>query len=585
MAITVRTGGAGGRIGATLFGLVFAGFGVVFTFALARPLAHQYAPWFWPSAECTILESRFVDGGATTTAAGAPNYRFETRYRYVWQGSTFESTVVRRGYSGGDDAAAAQRLAARYPAGSRQRCYVDPEAPREASLERPRLLALAVILFPLLFVGAGLAMAILPWRGARPSPLTATVATVQPLGRPTSSPTGCLSAFFALFAVFGALFLIPFFGLPLWHVSQARGWDAVPCTIVSSGVESHSGSDGGPTFSVAVTYHYTVAGHEYTGSRYGFMGGSSSGTAGKEAVVARYPPGAQATCWVNPQDATDSVLERGLTNDMWVGLIPMVFVVLGLGGMVGVNVAARRSASAMGVSRWLPGVRAARPSQALGVEGAHELADDPSAPRLLDPKQSPFAKVGCSIVLALLVGGLVGTFLWQVVYVPLRQGAHPEGCVVLFLVPFTLIALGLLVNVPYQMLAFFNPRSRLELQPGVLQPGGTARLRWQFTGIASRLRRVEIKLEGAEEATHRVGTSSRTDRSIFLQMSLLDTADPAQIEAGGEIAVALPANVVHSFSAPHNKITYKLTLRGAIAHWPDVLDEFTVEVAPEKVGA
>jgi hypothetical protein len=217
----------------------------------------------------------------------------------------------------------------------------------------------------------------------------------------------------------------------------------------------------------------------------------------------------------------------------------------------------------------------------LGVSGMSELVDDPRAPRVLKPAQTPLGKLGCSIFLALFVGGLVGAFVWKGVLEPMSHGGKPEGCLILFLIPFGLIAIGLIINVPYQMLALFNPRPQLELVPGILQPGARSRLRWRFSGMASRLSRIVITLEGREEATHRVGTTTRTDTSLFVQQTILDLTSSDQIANGGEAAIELPANVVHTFTASNNKIAYKLKLQGTIARWPDVTDEFEIEVAPE----
>jgi hypothetical protein len=275
---------------------------------------------------------------------------------------------------------------------------------------------------------------------------------------------------------------------------------------------------------------------------------------------------------------------------LFFGLIPLIFVAVGLGGIVFSGIAIRRGSTAHGVSRWVPGLRSmpVRAGSDLGMPGAienhgafSELADDPRAPRRLKPAQTPLGKLGCSIFLALFVGGLVGAFAWKGVLEPIQQGGHPEGCLVIFLIPFALIAIGLIVNVPYQLLALFNPRPRLELVPGILQPGASTRLRWSFTGLPSRLSRVAITLEGREEATYRVGTSTTTTNSLFLQLAVLDCTSSEQIANGGEASIDLPANVVHTFTAPHNKIVYQLKLHGTVARWPDVQDEFVIEVAPE----
>ena len=43
---------------------------------------------------------------------------------------------------------------------------------------------------------------------------------------------------------------------------------------------------------------------------------------------------------------------------------------------------------------------------------------------------------------------------------------------------------------------------------------------------------------------------------------------------------------MHTFAAPHNKVVWCLKVRGEIPRWPDVDEEFPLEVLPgESTGA
>lgn len=137
--------------------------------------------------------------------------------------------------------------------------------------------------------------------------------------------------FFAIFTLFGIVFIaVSFPARELWN---ARHWIETPCTIVESHVQRHSGSKGS-TYSAEVTYTYEVAGRKYTGTRFQFMKMSSSGHGGRAAMLAQYPQGKQAVCYVNPDAASDSVLVRGLTKDAWFETIPVIFLIIGVWGMV-----------------------------------------------------------------------------------------------------------------------------------------------------------------------------------------------------------------------------------------------------------
>lgn len=115
-------------------------------------------------------------------------------------------------------------------------------------------------------------------------------------------PLGC---FFTLFMLFGLGMSIVFLW-PIVNIVEARSWRQVPCTILSSKVERHSGSKGSSTYSVAVTYEYAIDDQRHVGTRYKFMSGSSSGRKGKAGIVRRFPAGSQAACYVNLRNPADA---------------------------------------------------------------------------------------------------------------------------------------------------------------------------------------------------------------------------------------------------------------------------------------
>ena len=51
---------------------------------------------------------------------------------------------------------------------------------------------------------------------------------------------------------------------------------------------------------------------------------------------------------------------------------------------------------------------------------------------------------------------------------------------------------------------------------------------------------------------------------------------------GGQARVVLPAGLMHSWTAGHNKIIWSLHIRGDIPWWPDLKEEFPLTVLPRK---
>src|SRR6478672_6057713 len=82
---------------------------------------------------------------------------------------------------------------------------------------------------------------------------------------------------YVFFLAAGIALLIPLLLLPLYRSCMARSWREVPCTILTSGVQSKSEVRGGSTFQIAITYSYVVNGREYRGNRYDFFSVATAG--------------------------------------------------------------------------------------------------------------------------------------------------------------------------------------------------------------------------------------------------------------------------------------------------------------------
>ena len=108
-------------------------------------------------------------------------------------------------------------------------------------------------------------------------------------------------------------------------------------------------------------------------------------------------------------------------------------------------------------------------------------------------------------------------------------------------------------------------------------------MRWRFTGNVRRLVKLKISLLAREEATYRRGTNTTTDRSVFVNTVLLDTADRAQF-ASGSVKADIPRDLIHTFTAPNNKIVWMLHVHGDIPKWPDVNAEFPITVLPRETA-
>jgi hypothetical protein len=542
-----RSGSAAGKGCATIFFSIFAIAGLVFTAFIVKAGFDTARPYFWDATDCVIEASSANDKGDSS--------EFNVRYAYRFNGRSYTGTRFSIGITSSMNTEKAQRAALRYAPGNGAVCYVNPKSPGESTLERGSLWILLTVLFPLIFVAIGVGGIIGVWRMKPPS--------AKPLSerhRAGAGGTIFLRIFGLVFMCAGGGAMYAMLIHPMLKEAAAAKWPQMPCEIISSRVASHRGSKGGSTYSVEVRYRYDFKGRAYTGTRYNFDAGSSSSRGWRAKAVANIPPRLKTLCYVNPDDPFEAVLSVKPSPDRWFGLIPGVFLIVGLFIFFKAPAMANRNASRTGLpADILPLLR--RDAATGEVE--------------LKPATSPMTGCVVMLVIALFWNGIV----WAI----LLNMPSGEWFPRIFLSIFALIGLGLIAGVVYQLLALYNPRPILTASAGAIPLGGTLDVRWRFTGNVRRLVHLDITLEGREEATYRRGTTTTTDRNVFAILKLTDTADREQI-ASGSAKVTIPRELIHTFTAPNNKIVWTLRLAGDIPKWPDVSAEFPITVLPRDAS-
>ncbi len=365
---------------------------------------------------------------------------------------------------------------------------------------------------------------------------------------------GCLIPFFGIFLLVGLGVVWYLSVRPILLVLDARGWRETPCEILSSEVGSHRGSKGGTTYSIDIRYRYEWLGATRESEDYDFFGGSSSGYDGKAEVVARYPAGSARTCFVDPRDPGQAVLDRDFQPVYLIGFAFLLFVAVGGGGIYFV-------------------LRRPRPRQAGAPPKGMTKIYRKEAPgaATLKPATSRGCRLAVVLGFCLFWNGIVSVFLF----------GGLDGCTAIFLIPFVLVGLALVSAVGYQVLALFNPVPVLTVSREAVPLGGSFDLDWRFQGGVRRLKNLKISLEGREEATYRRGTKTSTDKSVFTTLLLHGDA----VQASGRVNVVIPRGTMHSFEAKNNKIVWILRVQGEIARWPDLGEEFPFRVLPAEAVA
>lgn len=569
--------GLGGRIGGTLFFLVFFGMGLLFCVFIGREFFLNLQTRGWTPTECVIVESRVEENRQSSDNP----YGFEVRYEYQWQGRTYSSSQWSRKNTRFDDYSKAQRLASQYVLDTKATCFVDPGTPRSAVLEKPTLWIGLAVLVPLIFVGVGLVGIIAIWRsGEAKEKSEERILSNRPALSERGTKLGRVACaiFFSVFFLIGSVVTYLVTVRPMMGILTARHWQETTCRILSSNVQSHRSKT--TTYSVDVLYSFEFNGREYRSNRYGFTTGSSSGYKGKAEIVARYPAGTTAVCYVNPNDPTEAVLERGFTADLWIGLIPLVFVLVGAGGIIFSLRGGRSRPSDASPYERLPMSQISGTNA--GVRVFSELTGDVAAPRVLKSSGSRLAAViGIGIFAAFWNGVIFFGFILNSGFFRRGRTDFFDWFGVLFIIPFVLIGLFMIGLLVYQILGLFNPKVELTLTPGVPQLGEKIDVTWRLSGRTQVLRGLKIAVEAREEARYRRGTSTYTDRKPFLNLELYASASSMEPETG-HASVALPAESVPTWKSDNNKIVWVIRVNGEIPRWPDLKEEFFIEVHPPR---
>jgi hypothetical protein len=374
--------------------------------------------------------------------------------------------------------------------------------------------------------------------------------------------------FFGVFFTIGALFGYFFFVRAALKIMEASEWPEVPCKIVSSRVTSNSDSDG-TTYGIEIIYSYKFGDREYLGDDYDFLGGTSSGYKSKAVIVGRYRPGSTAKCYVNPEKPDEAVLYRDFHGGFWFAVIPAVFILVGLGGMIGAVVGGRRK------HKRISDLSPALPKD-YGRDFTDEVDPDLMRDAKLKPERSPLANFLGITFFALLWNGIVSVFVYQAVKSWFSNDV--EWFLTFFIIPFVLIGLATLFGAIYTFFGLFTTRPSVIISNLYPRLGDTLSLRWEIPGARS-ISKMKIFVIGSEESVSSQGENSSTRKSTFAYLPLVDTDDYFRISAGS-VDLKIPLETMHSFEAKNNKIIWRINLYADIRFKPNIRNAYRLHVFP-----
>lgn len=383
----------------------------------------------------------------------------------------------------------------------------------------------------------------------------------QPFSEKKASPNavGCLAVFFSIFLVIGMLFSWKFLITPVIKIIQAQTWVKTPCKVISSTVEEKSDSDGS-TYKVNIEYKYIFNDVEYQSNQYNFISTYTSGYKAKANIIRNYPPNYITNCYVNSHNPSQAVINPGISADLIYGIIPLIFVLVGGGGIAFVIHLARKPKAILATTPQLNQYPRNLPNTHFDKENIP-----------LHPSIFPYQK-------ALGIGFIC--LFWNAIVSIFLVNMYTDGSstiMKLFLTPFVLIGLCLVYGLVVSIKAIFAPRPEFFINRPSTPLGGKLRLSWVIAANPINFRSMTISLQGYEESKYCRGTDTYTDKETFYQKELLKTSNPSEM-AKSHILIDIPSNTIPSLTGENNKIIWCVLVKVIIEGWANLEESYNIVI-------
>ncbi len=549
---TVKEASFTGKIFLSLFFFIFFAMGTSFLSFMSLALFKEISSYLWEKTECTVNAGAIEEG----TEDGHAKYLFKVVYTYSKKGREYKSDRVSLQYGGSGKYNDAQKLLNKFSAGSKGVCHVNPSKPSEAILSHnpSQLLMFPFLAIPLIFIiiGGGGIYGI--WSNIN----LPDIIKKKRGGIVRKIPNVLMFLFFSAFLLIG---LAAFYSIglrPAVNLLQSEKWQKTPCLIISSSLGSHSGDDG-TTYSVDILYSYNVNGMEYRSNAYTFMGGSSSGHVGKQKIVNAHPPGMPTSCYVNPEDPAEAVLNRKFTADMLFGLIPLIFVIVGAAGLY--YALKRKNASGDNAAEY----------------DSRALSDYADGDCELKPVAGPWRTFLAGLLFTLFWNGIVSIFICHAAQGWLK--GRPDWFLTILLTPFTIIGILCIYGSLSSFIALFNPRPMLKVNSKSIYAGNKLKIQWEINEKSAELfRKLMINLK----CIHGELSGKDSRKNIIEDLKIVETEDSFRITSGSK-EIIIPENALPSDeNTGSEKINWIITLKGTLKSRPKIELDYRLRILAKR---
>ena len=373
---------------------------------------------------------------------------------------------------------------------------------------------------------------------------------------------GCTTVFLLVFALaFGG-----FGGWGVYQQFRVRHFLPVEGVVTHSQVEVNTGSDG-TTYYPDIHFRYTVAGQTHDTGRYRIQSISSSGRSGKQKIVRRYPVGSKVQAWYGPDKPQVAVINNSFS------FFPVIFLAIGViavGIIIGIWLWHIKGGSVS----WMSSLSGRQASAARKTRG-HGV-------RLRRFKQAPYVSSFREMAVFCLAWNAI---IWTIGLAMWFATDENELPWLAWLSLVLFIAVGVYLVVKTIMMGM----ARVKLsEPTLTASVHPLRLDESFQVHFSQrakqpvyVERVAVKLVCRESATYRRGTDTHTvthDVHEAEHEIAVDIQADSRHPIDATLELRIPADGMHTFHAPRNRIDWLLQVCTAVANWPDYTETFELKV-------
>jgi hypothetical protein len=434
---------------------------------------------------------------------------------------------------------------------------------------------------------------------------------------PRRAAAGCGCLFFATFALIGSLVFVLGVAVSFWPEWKARNrYVENTCLVLDKRLGEERGED--VTYRPEIHVRHSVLGRDHEAWTYDASGVYSSDLAPSKAILDRFAVGQKYPCWYDPGDPGRVVLERRYTFFTWlmVGL-PLLFVAIGVGGMVGsVRLLRKPAGPPSEAPTFLQAFQAVataianrnqsperRAVAALGLMEGSRMAPGQTADDGLEYENLPVVKTSAEPATALRVrlqGGDSMTLLGLGLFMLIWNGitwtlaafairghflGKGEWILTIFMIPFLLVGLGVVVVFVRQLLVTLGVGPTVvEVSAHPFRAGGQYDVHVSQSGQLT-MNALRILLVCEEKVTYRQGTDTRTETRKVVEEEVyrnegFEVMQGIPFEA--RCSVRIPEAAMHSFQAHHNAVSWRLVVVGDIANWPDIERQYPILLMPAE---